>query len=307
MNYKKDLRDLYLDINNESLEVNNRFLLEDYTKLVYDDLLIEMPINKFEKIGKWNQKKTHGYDKASLGILRSDAGVQKIKDKFDNISSIDFNLYFVKDTFASNYSEMGEISEKQLEDMLGLKVGVDIEKPEYDITVIFTNNKAAEKMPLTYWTIAHRMGHSFRASLSNDQHYRNLLFRINKLLKKILENCYDIGLNNDVLNNRNPMIRSFLESIGKFRSARTKQLPRTFEFVYESFAQWLLSDGELSYNDFPDTLNTHNKLMYGKPYSSVLRLNDQDEANSYRSELEYNFIELFDYMINYHIGKICLM
>ena len=54
MNYKKDLIDLYLDINHELLEVNNRFLLEDYTKLVYDDLstndlLIETPSNKSEK------------------------------------------------------------------------------------------------------------------------------------------------------------------------------------------------------------------------------------------------------------------
>jgi hypothetical protein len=271
----------------------------------------EMALKDFKKIGKWKDiKNRHGYDKASLGILMSDAGTQKIQDKFNNINVADFNLYFVKQPNTKQYAETGEVSEEEVEKMLGLKVGVDIPiRDSQDITIIFTNNAAAERTPLTYWTIAHRIGHSFAATMRRKYKspYNDYIKRIDRLLSDIMKDCYNSDIRVE-LGSSNPALRNFLESIGKFRSARMKKLPRTFEFVFECFAQWLLSNGNLSFNDFPQTINTSNKQVFGRNTSRVLKLNDDELWNDqYNERLMYAFDELFHFLLNEHVGSIAII
>lgn len=277
----------------------------------------EMALTDFKKIGKWEGKNRHGYDKASVGILNSDAGVRKIQDTFNKVNLADFNLYFVKQPNAKNYAETGKVDAKFVKDNLNLEVGADIKDPSEndEITIIFTNNVAAERTPLTPWTIAHRIGHAFQAT--ERKKYRNSaldshLKYIDNILKDILDSCYnyDVLSNNSgrsVLGNRDYILRDFLENIGTFRSARLKKLPRTFEFFFECFAQWLLSNGNLKFNDFPKVLKSSNRKAWGKDTGRYYKLIDEDLADNYKSDLTYAFENAFRELLNSNIGTISIM
>lgn len=279
-------------------------------------MLMEMPLIDMQKIGKWNDPKNrHGYDKASVGILNSDRGIEKIRNVF-NKTEADFNLYFVKKPGASQHAEIGEVSPNKLKAYLGVEVGKDIPFPSDDsITVFFTNNKAADRTPLTPWTIAHRIGHAFQASQrnkSNGQGDVNLQ-EIYRTINEIYEIMYNIDLEygyspfNRALNYKLDLTRNFLESIGTFRSARLKKLNRPFEFIYECFAQYLLT-GRVKLNKFPDTLGTSNKQAWGKSTGRVYRKNDDPIAeNEYSQKLEHDLIQLFDYWIGTHYNTISIM
>lgn len=277
----------------------------------------EMALTDFKKIGKWQGTNRHGYDKASVGILNSDVGVRKIQDTFNKVNLADFNLYFVKQPNAKNYAETGKVDAKFVKDNLNLEVGADIKDPSEndEITIIFTNNVAAERTPLTPWTIAHRIGHAFQAT--ERKKYRTSVLDshlkyIDNILKDIFDSCYnyDVLSNNSgrsVLGNRDYILRDFLENIGTFRSARLKKLPRTFEFFYECFAQWLLSNGNLKFNDFPKVLKSSNRKAWGKDTGRYYKLIDEDLADNYKSDLTYAFENAFSELLDSNIGTISIM
>jgi hypothetical protein len=280
--------------------------------------MAEMALTDFKKIGKWNDPKNrHGYDKQSVAILNSDAGVKKIQDKFNNINIADFNLYFVKKPNASQYAEYGKVSPEQVFEYTGLVVGEEIPTPAEDsITVIFTNNRAAEKVPLTYWTIAHRIGHAFdateRRNFRSGRYRDTFMRRLDNLLDTILRECYDYNISKssygrELIFLSKPEIRNFFESIGKFRSARMKKINRTGEFIYECFAQYLLSNGNLTFNDFPKYIKTSNKKAWGNDTGMNLRLQDADAAENLKTELIDLMSDYFSYLIGSHINSINIM
>lgn len=274
----------------------------------------EMALSDIQKIGKWdNSKNRHGYDKQSIGILNSPKGWQKIQDKFNNINLADFNLYFVKDTGAWKTREVGKVDPERVKKEFGL----DLSKmPDYDpdgITVVFTNNAAAEKVPLTPWTIAHRIGHgiysTFRRQYGNrDGDYEFLNGKVEDAVLRILRNGYGIPDVNGVDVYRKHETRDLFENIGKFRSARMKKLPRTFEFIFECFAQYLFSNGRVSLNDLPAGLKTSNKKAWGHETGYTRRLKvDPATAEQYKEQLEYALENMFYYWVNSHKGLVSIM
>lgn len=272
----------------------------------------EMALTDFKKIGKWEGKNRHGYDKASVGILNSDAGVRKIQDTFNKVNLADFNLYFVKQPNASAYNQIGRTTPEFIKKAFNLEVGKDIKEPEGgEISIIFTNNIASERTPLTPWTIAHRIGHAFLSEkqIRRASNIDDYIKDINNTIKYILNDCYEYNntSNLSLYNSRHYILRDFLENIGTFRSARLKKLPRTFEFFYECFAQWLLTNGKLRFNDFPKVLKDSNRKAWGKDTGRVYKLVDEDLADNYKTELIYAFENTFDYILKTNLEKILIM
>jgi len=271
----------------------------------------EMALTNLQKIGKWDDNKNrHGYDKASIGILSSPAGLKKLENSFNRISNWDFNLYFVKLPNAWKYSEQGKVTANQVKARLGLEVGKDFPQPESDqITILFTNNTAAEKVPLTPWTITHRIGHAFAKTFRNDNSNR-LKYHddsISRILSKILE-CYGIQKGWSGLRYSSEYhIRDLYQKIGKFRSARMGKLIRPNEFYHEAFAYWLLHDGELDLNDPPQYLTSSNKKAWGNPTGSNYMLKDEDGATELVNQLRYALEEMFNTMVGEHMGEISIM
>lgn len=211
-----------------------------------EELYTEMALSNLQTIGKWqDEKNRHGYDKASVGILSSPAGLKKLEDTFNKIGGWDFNLYFVKLPNVWKEQELGLIKNlERIPQLIKVEPGKDFPMPkDNEITIIFTNNSAAEKVPLTPWTIAHRIGHSFAATFSREndksiQYYDN---NISSILTKILA-CYNIKPEGNVRYSQAYYIRDLFQKIGKFRSARMGKLNRPAEFYHEAFAYWLLHD-----------------------------------------------------------------
>lgn len=278
----------------------------------------EMALNNLQKIGKWDDKKNrHGYDKASIGILSSPAGLKKLENAFNKISNWDFNLYFVKLPNAWKQAEIGVVDPYKLQELIGVKWGVDFPFPEDDdVTVIFTNNAAAEKVPLTSWTIAHRIGHSFAATFRRKSGDGSIAYynrEISRILKDLLE-CYGIKTDTtsysrtDLRFSESYMMRDLFQKIGKFRSARMGLLPRPAEFYHEAFAYWLLHDGELNLNPAPATIRGDNKKAWGNPTGRGYHLQHVDRANDIiEHEFKPILEQMFDYYINSHIGTISIM
>lgn len=277
--------------------------------------LNEMALSDMQKIGKWNDKKNrHGYDKASIGILNSPKGWDKIQATFDRINLADFNLYFVKDVNAWQHRETG----KQSNDKVEQKTKFNPESQEkYDadaITVVFTNNAAAEKVPLTPWTIAHRIGHTFIRSYrqnGRDGEYEFLQGKIVDHIKKVLKDAYgvderELGGGWSIFGA--PIYRSLFEQIGTMRSARMKQLSRPFEFIYECFAQYLLSNGNIKFNSAPYHILSSNKKAWGNPTGRHYRLKiPQDQADQMLDEINNYMANMFYYWVETHKGTTSIM
>jgi hypothetical protein len=288
--------------------LNNEMNKDD---LSLQQIYQEMALTNLQKIGKWGDKKNrHGYDKASIGILSSPAGLKKLENSFNRIGNWDFNLYFVKKPNAWKEAEKGLVTPEYLYLQLGLTAGEDFPKPKgNEITVFFTNNAAAEKVPLTSWTIAHRIGHSFAATFrsKNDLDYINR--QISSILKNLFEQAYSINTSNsrDLRYASDYYVRDFFQKIGKFRSARMGKLIRPNEFYHEAFAYWLLHDGELDFNDPPKFLQDSNKKAWGNSTARNYRLEDEDEAWEYINQFKYALEEMFNIMIGKHMGTISIM
>lgn len=281
----------------------------------FEKYFTEMALTDFQKIGKWDDKKNrHGYDKASMGILNSDAGVKKIQDTFNRIDLADFALYFLKKSGIRDHSETGMIDPSQLQQKLGLTYGKDIPEHEDAITIIFVNNRAADRTPLTPWTIAHRIGHSFDATdrkTGNAYEYRDFENRLNRTLQELFRDVYGYTVKTDygrpAYSADSTVVRNLFESIGTFRSARMKKLNRPREFLFECFAQYLLSNGNLTFNDLPDTIATSNQKAWGKPTGGSLRIKDRPAGSEYKQQLIYLLQNEFDRWIGSHINSISIM
>lgn len=288
--------------------LNNRM---NQDELSLQQIYQEMALTNLQKIGKWEDKKNrHGYDKASIGILSSPAGLKKLENTFNRIGNWDFNLYFVKKPNAWKEAEKGLVTPEYIKEHLGLEVGKDFPQPENDqITIFFTNNSAAEKVPLTPWTIAHRIGHSFAATFrrNNDLNYINR--NISNILKNLFEQAYNINTSNsrDLRYSSDYYVRDFFQKIGKFRSARKGKLIRPAEFYHEAFAYWLLHDGELDFNDPPKILQDSNKQAWGKSTARNYRLEDEDEAWEYINQFKWALDEMFNVMIGKHMRTMSIM
>jgi hypothetical protein len=291
--------------------LNNEMNKDD---LSLQQIYQEMALSNLQKIGKWGDKKNrHGYDKASIGILSSPAGLKKLENSFNRIGNWDFNLYFVKLPNAWKHAEEGKVSVDEVRSRLGLEVGKDFPQPEGDqITVFFTNNAAAEKVPLTPWTIAHRIGHAFARTfrIFRDGNNNQLLDYNNKNISQILRQlmeCYGIQTQKDLRNSSEYYIRDLYQKIGKFRSARMGKLIRPAEFYHEAFAYWLLHDGELDFNDPPKFLQDSNKKAWGNPTGRNYMLKDEDGATELVHQLRYALEEMFHTMVGEHMGEISIM
>jgi hypothetical protein len=271
----------------------------------------EMALTNLQKIGKWEDKKNrHGYDKASIGILSSPAGLKKLENNFNRIGNWDFNLYFVKKPGAWKEAEKGLVTPEYIKEHLGLEVGKDFPQPENDqITIFFTNNAAAEKVPLTPWTIAHRIGHSFAATFRRNKDLDYFNRNISNILKNLFEQAYNINTSNsrDLRYSSDYYVRDFFQKIGKFRSARMGKLIRPAEFYHEAFAYWLLHDGELDFNDPPKFLQDSNKKAWGNSTARNYRLKDEDEALEYINQFKYALEEMFNVMIGKHMRTMSIM
>lgn len=263
--------------------------------------LTEMPITTFQTIGKWN-KPGQGFNAQDVGILTNPAAVEKIHKRWSNTEE-NFDFYFVKQPGAAKFQQVGEVTPEWVKQNLGL----DIQPNPDNITVIFTNNKGGEKMPMTAWLIAHRMGHA----MSNTSYWENFTNELQRDFIRILREAYHYEYGANYGENRamdqNALLALAYE-VCTMRSARQRNLLRFYELNYEMLAQRLLS-GKVKFNKLPRCITPDPKKAWGRSTGRAYcgnpeELAEWDEVLGNYAD-QYNY--LLDAVVQSNVGKIFVM
>ena len=261
-------------------------------------LLQEMPISKFQLMGQWgpNAKRAYGYNQQDTGILQNPRAVEKIHRSWSN-SQNDFDLYFLRSYKASKQVEVGEVTPEWVKTNLE----VDIQPREDAITIIFTQNVGAEKMPMTAWTIAHRLGHAVRR---NEQFDNYLTKEIAKDFRELLKQIYGIERSRDYgyyggYTPDEKQLRALAHAVGTMRSARQGNLRNFNEFTHELVAQWIIT-GSIKFNPLPANLTLRKRFAWGRPANNTTRAVTDDDEHDEWNEILQGYAEKY----SYYLGSI---
>lgn len=289
---------------------NDQLLLEK----IYSNLLKEAPVDSFNLVGEWEpNSKPRGYDKASRGILTSPAGVEKIKRLWSKTEQY-FDIYMVSTKEGWKYTEVGEVDPYFIKDKLKLDIPINHD----NITIFYTSNKGAEKIPTTAWTLAHRFGHALRRSgdiNGNSYEYIQLENMLKKMIHAIAEKIYKKNLKVSSyepdfkkIRNIREIERQVAHALGTFKSARDRNLRNVFEFTNEVIAQYLIT-GKITFNrNFPRVLPTY--FTWGRPqgpYSVQITQDLQEEIDGLISNFEEEVYAWVDSLVYSAVGKVFVM
>lgn len=282
--------------------------VSDYIEKYNNDneLLQEAPpVDVYQTIGDFEKGRSM-QDPRDRKSITSDVTIKKVKDFFKN-TTVDFDFYFVNLSGRRSFREFGKVSEKFLYEKYPNGLGItpdqlrDGKINDQNITVFFVGNVAAEKIPMTSWTIAHRLGHAMRRTTSFEYMTNWLESQFNEILKlynknvppKWDMNTYEIDKFRCGLFNQ----------IGTMKSARENKIKRQFEFYYELFAQYL-KDGEIKLNRLSSSIFA-KYAAYGRKENMYTR--DVEEVNSILTGVERDFEYYAESVLSSEIGNIFIM
>jgi hypothetical protein len=250
-------------------------------------LFSEDALDTLDVQGDWNDGKSHGYDKPSVKMMQNPATVERIKKKWSKLP-YDIDMYIIKGPKIHNYTELGRVSWEFVRDKLNLNINIDDDK----ITVIYTNNKGAEKVPLTPWTLAHRLGHAMaRDNISRDS--LNMYREVNKTIDKLLREVAKFYGRNSLMKRDSfnsyhsreipdeKLKKALVYGLATFKSARDRKLRASFEFTNELIAQYVIT-GKVTLNkELPKMLPL--SYAWGRPQGLHLRF----DSGRTEEDLEY--------------------
>jgi hypothetical protein len=265
--------------------------------------LFEDPISDLDHLGDFT-KPGPFRNQLDKKLATHPVSLEKIRNFFKN-TDWDIRLYFCNISGTGKHAESGLASDLELEIIFGKAIADQLMAEDDQITMVFLGNSGAERMPFTPWVIAHRMGHAIQASTrsasrSNAAFYwqeaEQVFFRgVNEVLrdvyrKRIAGNMREMKIDLSL------EYSALFNAIGTQKSSRDHKINRPFEFVYESFAQYLHT-GNITYNPLPRRLG-FGKQAWGKPtryLNAGSSVSDEELADaSWRiaNNLEANFYKI---------------
>lgn len=238
-------------------------------------------------------------DKRDKTLLTNPKAVQKMKDMFANTEH-DFYFYMVNSKEARNHTEVGLVDREWLEKNMK-SIEPHIPDNEDGITVIFTNNKGAQKVAMSPWIMAHRIGHALNRGKEDYSQYAEAEKSIKRITDQVLKDYY--SFNPDMSNSQyySLLKKKFYEEIGTFRSARNKKLRADFEFLNETFAQWLITSSGIKLNPVPKKLIT--RKAWGNDSEGVWGRGDAEHANQMVQDMGEELGYIFDNMMGEATAK----
>jgi len=243
------------------------------------DILNEAPLGTYTTIGGFEKGASYK-DPRDRAALNHPVTIQKVKDMLKS-TSVDFDFYFVNKPGLRKFSEKGKVSYDFIVKPYPEGLGIDpnrIEINNNNITVFFVGNTAADKIPMTAWTIIHRVGHVMNRTPQFQDYTKWLDNEFNELLKIYGKSKESTRYGNDDYKKSRTFDLAkgrLFNSIGTMRSARDAKLSRRyFEFYYELFVQYL-KDGKITFNPL-----TKNLLVGFGPYGSKTIATTQNLAEA---------------------------
>jgi hypothetical protein len=277
------------------------------------DILNEAPIGTYATIGDFEKGASYKDPRDRLSV-KHPVTVQKVKDMLKN-TTVDFDFYFINKPGLRKFAEKGRVPYefifKPLPDGLGLtnqELG-DRSINSDNITVFFVTNTAAEKIPMTAWTIIHRVGHVMNRTPQFQEYTKWLDTQFDELLalygKQKVNTKYSSD-NNDYKKSRTFDLAKgrLFNHIGTMRSAREGKLHRRhYEFYYELFVQYL-KDGKITFKPL-----TKNILVGFGPYGSKTIASAKDlEAAQEKLDMIANTIPYYvEDVLGANVGEIFVM
>lgn len=258
-------------------------------------LFQEMPISKFELMGQWgpNAKRAYGYSKQDTGILENPNAVNKIYKRWSN-THYEFDFYFLRSNKARKQVEVGLVTPEWVKENLE----VDIQPRENAITVIFTQNTGTEKIPMTAWAIAHRLGHAIRRDKNFESYFTKEITRdFRELLKEIYGIDKQSGSYGYNFLNDEKELRALAQTVGTMRSARQGNLVNFYEFIYELLAQWIIT-GKIKFNPIPKSLVLRKRMAWGRPANDTRNSKIDDMAHEEWNLMLQGYAEKYEYYID---------
>jgi len=273
------------------------------------DLISEGPLGAFTSIGNLDKPGSFKDPRDRLSLSHP-ATAQKVKDMLKNTNT-DFDFYFVNKPGLRRFSEKGKVPYEFLVTPYPEGLGLDpnqIKINNDNITIFFVSNTAADKIPMTAWTIVHRVGHAMNRTPQFQDYTKWLDNEFNELLsmygkQKVNRFSYDT---NDYKRSRTFDLAKgrLFNQIGTMRSAREGRIHRRyFEFYFELFVQYL-KDGEIKFNPL-----TKNILVGFGPFGSKSIASTQNLADAQEKlDMIANTIPiLIEDTLNANVGDIFVM
>lgn len=253
----------------------------------------EAPLGDYQTVGNWgDREKANSFaQKADRQIIQHPATVRRAQKMFGRTEHI-LNLYFVNLPGLRKLSETGVVEPEFIAQAMPQaweeisargKDGVDHEN---GINMIFVSNTGFQRMNMTPWIMAHRIGHAIQATGRMQKHsnWKDYEEDASRFFSDILDNVYDLSIPpNEIFMGRgktDKLMAKFFEGIGGMRSARKGKLGgRPYEFLYEMFAQYI-TQGQLKFQELPKCFGMRNGPQY------CIRGEDaQDAANMWSRSL----------------------
>ena len=272
------------------------------------DILNEAPLGTYTAIGGFDKGASYK-DPRDRAALNHPVTIQKVKDMLKS-TSVDFDFYFVNKPGLRKFSEKGKVPYdfivKPYPEGLGLNPN-QIEINNNNITVFFVGNTAADKIPMTAWTIIHRVGHVMNRTPQFQDYTKWLDNEFDELLKIYGKSKESTRYGNSDYKK----LRTFdlakgrlFNHIGTMRSARDGKLSRRyFEFYYELFVQYL-KDGKITFNPL-----TKNLLVGFGPYGikNIATTQNLEEAQEKLDMIANTIPYLIEDVLGANTGDIFVM
>lgn len=258
-------------------------------KPTFKEFLQEAPLHDYQTIGNFD-KGSSFRDARDRRIIQHPKAIERTRKKFGN-TPYDFDFYFVNSAKAMKHSEVGMVKPEWVKDNLGDEVYAAIE-PNLDqdhIQVIFTNNTGAERVPLTAWMMAHRIGHALNSERNGSNNAQYQYDQVEKhLIQQFRNMASAYGIENaERLNSRGEDNRKkqlsmlyFFYEVSTFKSARERNIRDWFEILNELIAQYLTT-GKIKFKPAP-------RCFGGGSFANKQRycIKNDEELSDVNDELE---------------------
>ncbi len=283
-------------------------------------LLNEVPIQDIDHVGDFSKGSSFTHKRDRM-IVTHPASIQNIKKKFGNVKQ-NINLMFVNTKEGRHHTEVGKVDPEWVKKNLGEQVSNSLEKINTDnaITVIFTNNKGDQRVPMTPWIMAHRLMHSlarsqFSISVGSSAHYKFYNEAADEIIRftseyimpayfgyeKEFPSTYRQAMS--APRDKQLFLKYLFQEIGTFKSARDKKLRDWFEFVNELGAQYIIT-GDVKFNPLPKTLGPKG---FGRQVSLTSEDLMVDQAEDGKDSMASYFKLKMDKLLDSAVGTITVM
>jgi hypothetical protein len=277
-------------------------------------VLDEMPVAHYQTVGNFDKASSFKHED-DRKILTNPKAIAKLHKKFAN-NRFDFNMFFVNVPGMGKHLETGVVDAEWIQQNMP-KVWPEIQQnlSNNSINIIFTNNSATPRYPMTAWIIAHRFGHAVDRYNKGKKTFDDIRRTCTDYAEQILqiyntklpaEQRYGYGYNQPAKGapTRTKTLHNLWKQIGGMKSARDGTLRDEYEFYHEMCAEYLIT-GEIKLRPIEGGLITG--YSYGRPQTRHCAPGDQQYLNSLINDLGETLTNEYENVVSSMVGSILVM